>query len=312
MRYAYISGTRRHVQRKLYPSSSPAGTGVQWQWSGDIPASWNSYDMEAQCILEDAFSRGQPIVDLSQTPCQVPYTIDIKNMQQTRNETGFVRRMQRIATGTRFSAANPNAIIVAANMGGQSFGYGTASATASNQASAASSAGHSSLFGALSPSGNLANNPFNLYSSGNISHKPGGVTKKKSQFGLVYNGSPKLTRQTVRSIAAHHQQMQHVQHQPVQPQQLQQQHQPQQQLQQQQQHQGYQHLQRHQQLQHQQQQHQQQQQQQQQAQHAYGMNSGSLFPTSTNHMGHVQNPGLPFNQQYPVYIPSQQSAPTPA
>lgn len=44
------------VRRKFYLPSSPAGKGAKWEWAGDMD-DWHTYDMEVQCLIEEAWAR---------------------------------------------------------------------------------------------------------------------------------------------------------------------------------------------------------------------------------------------------------------
>ena len=44
------------VRRQFYLPSSPAGRGAVWQWAGDTPGEWHSYDMDVQCLIEAVWS----------------------------------------------------------------------------------------------------------------------------------------------------------------------------------------------------------------------------------------------------------------
>ena len=40
----------------FYLPGSPAGKGAQWEWAGDTD-DWHTYDMEVQCLIEEAWAR---------------------------------------------------------------------------------------------------------------------------------------------------------------------------------------------------------------------------------------------------------------
>ena len=44
------------VRRKFYVPGSPAGKGAKWEWAGDTD-DWHTYDMEVQCLIEEAWAR---------------------------------------------------------------------------------------------------------------------------------------------------------------------------------------------------------------------------------------------------------------
>lgn len=41
----------------LYPPDSPAGKGAKWEWAGDNPGEWHTYDMEVQSVIEEAWAK---------------------------------------------------------------------------------------------------------------------------------------------------------------------------------------------------------------------------------------------------------------
>ncbi|KAI8505248.1 E3 ubiquitin-protein ligase dtx1 [Branchiostoma belcheri] len=88
------TGTVRSVRRKEYPPESAPGRGVVWQWWGDC--AWSLYDMDTCYVLEGAYISGLPSVDLLHTMANLPYTIDFRTMTQTRQETGYTRKIQRV------------------------------------------------------------------------------------------------------------------------------------------------------------------------------------------------------------------------
>ncbi len=92
----HFSGTQRQVRRTIYPPGSAPAAGVLWQWSGDAPNQWNSYDLEVANLLEDANTKNLQSVDLSQTPSKFPYIINLRMMSQTRHGSGYVRNVRRI------------------------------------------------------------------------------------------------------------------------------------------------------------------------------------------------------------------------
>lgn len=66
-----------------------------WQWEGDNPGTWHTYDMDISGVLENAFSQGQTTVDLSALPFCLPYKICLNTMSQIRLETKRRRMIRR-------------------------------------------------------------------------------------------------------------------------------------------------------------------------------------------------------------------------
>ncbi|KAH8308560.1 hypothetical protein KR018_005868, partial [Drosophila ironensis] len=87
------------VRRMFYAPSSPAGKGTKWEWSGggsaDSNADWRPYNMHVQCIIEDAWARGEQTLDLCSTHIGLPYTINFCNMTQLRQPSGPMRSIRR-------------------------------------------------------------------------------------------------------------------------------------------------------------------------------------------------------------------------
>uniref|UniRef100_A0ABM0MAZ1 E3 ubiquitin-protein ligase n=1 Tax=Saccoglossus kowalevskii TaxID=10224 RepID=A0ABM0MAZ1_SACKO len=102
------TNTARSVRRQIYPAESAPAKGVLWQWIGDVPGSWNTYDLDICCILETAFEKKQEQINLTQTACGLPYIIDLTNMIQIRNGTGFTREIRRIQMSVGYPVADDN------------------------------------------------------------------------------------------------------------------------------------------------------------------------------------------------------------
>ncbi|XP_005181037.1 protein deltex [Musca domestica] len=82
------------VRRMFYTPSSPAGKGTKWEWAGSVSGDWHPYNMEVQCIIEDAWSKGEQTLDLCGTS-SLPYTINFCNLTQTRQPSGPIRSIRR-------------------------------------------------------------------------------------------------------------------------------------------------------------------------------------------------------------------------
>ncbi|XP_058802772.1 protein deltex isoform X2 [Phymastichus coffea] len=83
------------VRRMFYLPGSPAGKGAKWEWAGDTD-DWHTYDMEVQCLIEEAWARGDKTIDVSKTYLGFPYIINFCNLTQVRCCTGYVRPIRRI------------------------------------------------------------------------------------------------------------------------------------------------------------------------------------------------------------------------
>ncbi|XP_066997951.2 protein deltex [Anabrus simplex] len=90
------SGVPHNVRRKFYLPTSPAGKGAKWEWAGDGPAEWHTYDMDIQCLIEEAWARGDQTTDVSKIYVAFPYIINFCNLTQVRNNTGYVRNIRRV------------------------------------------------------------------------------------------------------------------------------------------------------------------------------------------------------------------------
>lgn len=89
-----------NVRRQFYKPTSPAGRGIKWEWSGGGGASsssdWHCYNMEVQCVVEEAWSTGEQALDLSKTHLALPFTINFGNLTQTRHPSGPIRTIRRV------------------------------------------------------------------------------------------------------------------------------------------------------------------------------------------------------------------------
>ncbi|XP_063983649.1 protein deltex [Diachasmimorpha longicaudata] len=83
------------VRRKFYLPGSPAGKGAKWEWGGDTD-DWHTYDMEVQCLIEEAWAMGNKTIDVSKTYLGFPYIINFCNLTQVRCCTGYVRPIRRV------------------------------------------------------------------------------------------------------------------------------------------------------------------------------------------------------------------------
>lgn len=84
-----------NVRRQFYNPASPAGKGVRWEYAGNTNSEWHQYDMEIQCLIEDAWSNGSQQIDISSSYIHMPYIIDFSNMTQTRKPSGPIRQIRR-------------------------------------------------------------------------------------------------------------------------------------------------------------------------------------------------------------------------
>jgi deltex len=84
------------VRRMFYKPTSPAGKGTKWEWCGVSGTDWHSYNMEVQCVIEEAWCRGDQTTDLGKTFLNLPYLINFCNLTQIRQPTGPTRNIRRI------------------------------------------------------------------------------------------------------------------------------------------------------------------------------------------------------------------------
>lgn len=90
-------GVIHNVRRQCYPPDSPAGKGAKWEWAGDMVGEWHTYDMDIQCLIEEAWAKGEKTIDVSKSHhLGFPYIINFCNLTQVRNNTGYVRSIRRI------------------------------------------------------------------------------------------------------------------------------------------------------------------------------------------------------------------------
>ena len=135
-------------------------------------------------LLEEANNKNRLDVDLSTHPCQLPYTVNLRMMTQTRHGSNYVRNVRRIQTGTMYPA-----------VGAATTGPGGGSAGGGGGGSGAG-----------------------FTTGGSVPHKStgGGVQKKKNVSGRHGQNlvNAKMTRQTVRNLQIAQQQTQQQQQQP--------------------------------------------------------------------------------------------------
>jgi deltex len=84
-----------NVRRQYYSPSSPPGKGIKWEYAGNLSNEWHQYDIEIQCLIEDAWSNGNQQIDISSSYAQMPYIIDFCNMIQTRKPSGPIKQIRR-------------------------------------------------------------------------------------------------------------------------------------------------------------------------------------------------------------------------
>lgn len=99
-----------NVRRQFYNPSSPAGKGIRWEYAGNSNSEWHQYDMEIQCLIEEAWSNGNPQIDISSSYIHMPYIIDFCNMTQTRKPSGPIRQIRRISQAPYPLTKLPSAI----------------------------------------------------------------------------------------------------------------------------------------------------------------------------------------------------------
>lgn len=110
-----------NVRRQFYKPSSPAGKGTKWEWCGSSGNDWHSYTMEVQCVIEEAWARGDQTIDLTKTHLSLPYTINFLNLTQIRHQNGPLRSIRRIQQAPYPLVKLPNQPIASlpVNVGGQ-------------------------------------------------------------------------------------------------------------------------------------------------------------------------------------------------
>lgn len=82
-----------NVRRKFYTPASPAGKGINWEYSNGTKNEWASYEMELQSIIEEAWAKGSQKIDLSYI--NLPYTINFYDLTQVRHPNGPIRNIRR-------------------------------------------------------------------------------------------------------------------------------------------------------------------------------------------------------------------------
>ncbi|XP_059149621.1 probable E3 ubiquitin-protein ligase DTX2 isoform X2 [Physella acuta] len=88
------SGKCRKIVRRIHPLGSALYQGVVWEFEGDNPSQWLTYDLDTIECIEDHLIKNLLVLDLSRTQA-LPYIIDLKQMNQTRKDTGNIRKIRR-------------------------------------------------------------------------------------------------------------------------------------------------------------------------------------------------------------------------
>ncbi|XP_049300113.1 protein deltex [Anopheles funestus] len=79
-----VSLRNTSVRRCLYPPNSPAAMGIKWEWYGANPKiAWHRYPLDVQSLIEQAWSKGETLLDLNNTSLKKPFLIDLASMSQT-------------------------------------------------------------------------------------------------------------------------------------------------------------------------------------------------------------------------------------
>ena len=85
------------VRRKCYPPSSPAGKGAKWECVDlENDSDWHPFDMDIQCLIEEAWANGDQNIDMSKTHLGFPYLINFSNLTQRWLTNGHVRSVRRV------------------------------------------------------------------------------------------------------------------------------------------------------------------------------------------------------------------------
>lgn len=84
-----------NVRRQFYSPSSPLGKGIKWEFAGNMMNQWFLYDIDVQCIIEDAWANGNNKIDLSTSYSHLPYVIDFCSMIQIRKPSGPINPIRR-------------------------------------------------------------------------------------------------------------------------------------------------------------------------------------------------------------------------
>ncbi|XP_067639158.1 protein deltex [Eurosta solidaginis] len=85
-----------NVRRMFYAPSSPPGKGTKWERLGNAgPGDWHPFNMQLQCVIEEAWSKGEQRLDLCSTRFSLPYIINFCNLTQIRQPNGPIRSIRR-------------------------------------------------------------------------------------------------------------------------------------------------------------------------------------------------------------------------
>ncbi|XP_022916628.1 protein deltex isoform X2 [Onthophagus taurus] len=84
------------VRRKCYPLTSPAGKGAKWEYAGSDNTEWYSFDTDIQCLIEEAWAKGDQTIDMSKTHLGFPYVINFSNLTLRWLSNGYIRSVRRV------------------------------------------------------------------------------------------------------------------------------------------------------------------------------------------------------------------------
>ncbi|GAB6018819.1 putative E3 ubiquitin-protein ligase dtx2 [Chamberlinius hualienensis] len=98
-----LTGTTRTIRRRLYTLSPGCigytiALGIRWLWLADKFGRWCSYPTEIQHLIESAYRKNLPEVDLESFSNRLPYSINFTTMSQVRKVTGSARSVRRATT----------------------------------------------------------------------------------------------------------------------------------------------------------------------------------------------------------------------
>uniref|UniRef100_A0A182MRH5 E3 ubiquitin-protein ligase n=1 Tax=Anopheles culicifacies TaxID=139723 RepID=A0A182MRH5_9DIPT len=153
-----VSLRNTSVRRCLYPPNSPAAMGIKWEWYGANPKiAWHRYPLDIQSLIEQAWSKGETLLDLNNTSLKKPFLIDLTSMNQTlsgrRNPIVNPIRRKNQAPYPLLKVAIPSETIGLIGVAGSGQGQNTAHVNASNSRANNPQAGTSGQQQNAGPSG---------------------------------------------------------------------------------------------------------------------------------------------------------------
>ncbi|XP_053678979.1 protein deltex [Anopheles nili] len=183
------------VRRCLYPASSPAALGIKWEWQSVLgKGGWNRYPLDIQSLIEQAWSNGEPMIDLEETAVGKPYLIDFTCMTYLNKSNGTVNHVRRKkqAPYPLLKVALPTDAIACQPMGQSS---GQAQPARSSTHAGATSRSHRNTCHQLPDAGYMQQQPQQPQQQGKLTQILSNIFGSKSQHTQQLTDYPQQQQQ---------------------------------------------------------------------------------------------------------------------